>query len=170
MEADILLAIHAHATPLRDRLFILSHQLGTFWWLATLVLTMALWHVRRGRSHDGQVWVMTGISTVVIENVLKLVVARLRPELWPRLVPTATFSFPSGHALASATLYPLLAWDLTRTRPPAVRMAAMLAAVGLSLFTGFGRLYLGVHWPTDVAAGWALGALQAWLAIRQVRC
>jgi undecaprenyl-diphosphatase len=42
--------------------------------------------------------------------------------------------------------------------------------VGLSLFTGFGRLYLGVHWPTDVAAGWALGALQAWLAIRQVRC
>jgi membrane-associated phospholipid phosphatase len=170
MEAEVLLAIHSHASPLLDRLFIVSHQLGTLWFLGPLVLAVALWHGKRGETREGWIWILAGVSTVLIQDIVKILVARPRPGLWPRLVPEAWFSFPSGHALASATLYPLLAWDLTRTQRPAVRAFALAAGVALSLFIGFGRLYLGVHWPTDVAAGWAIGALQAMLAIRQLRC
>ena len=168
MEASILRAIHANASPLLDGLFILSHQLGIFWFCAPLVLAVALWHRSRGEKQAGRVWVLAGLSTWVMQELVKRVVARPRPDLWPRLVATGSFSFPSGHALASATLYPLLAWDLTRTRPRAVRIAALSAAVALSLFIGFGRLYLGVHWPTDVAAGWTIGAVQAVVAIRRL--
>ena len=170
METSILRAIHVYASPLLDSLFVLSHQLGVFWFCAPLVLVLAWWHRGRGETHAARVWVLAGLSTWVIQDLVKRVVARPRPDLWPRLVATGSFSFPSGHALASATLYPLLAWDLTRTRPPTVRVAALAAAIGLSLFIGFGRLYLGVHWPTDVAAGWAIGAVQAVLAIRRLGC
>ena len=170
MEASILRAIHAHASPSRDGLFVLSHQLGTFWFCAPLVLVVAWLHRRRGETRAARVWVLTGLLTWVIQELVKRVVARPRPDLWLRLVATGSFSFPSGHALASAALYPLLAWDLTRTKPRAARIAALAAAVALSLFIGFGRLYLGVHWPTDVAAGWAIGAVQAVLAIRQLEC
>ena len=168
MEASILRAIHAHLSPVLDRLFVLSHDLGTFWFCAPLVLAMALWHRSRGERHDGRIWIVVGLSTWAIQELVKRLVARPRPELWPRLLGAGSFSFPSGHALASATLYPLLAWDLTRTRPRAVRGAALGAAVALSLFIGFGRLYLGVHWPSDVAAGWTLGAVQAVAAIRRL--
>ena len=114
MEADVLLAIHGQAGPLLDRLFILSHQLGIFWFCAPLVLVMAAWHRMRGETQAGRVWILTGLSTLLIQDVVKRLVARPRPELWPRLVAESSFSFPSGHALASATFYPLLAWDLTR--------------------------------------------------------
>ena len=170
MEASILRGIHAHASPFLDGLFILSHQLGIFWFCAPLVLAVALWHRSRGETRAARVWILAGLSTWLIQELVKRVVARPRPELWPRLVATASFSFPSGHALASATLYPLLAWDLTRARPRGVRIAALAAAAALSLFIGFGRLYLGVHWPTDVAAGWIIGAVQAVLAIRRLEC
>jgi undecaprenyl-diphosphatase len=161
MEAGILHAIHAHAGPVLDRLFLLSADLGTFWFCAPLVLAMAFWHLRRGETAEARLWILAGLSTFLVQEVLKLLAQRARPELWPRLVSPASYSFPSGHALSTATLFPLLAYDLTRARPRAVRVAALAVACALSLFVGFGRLYLGVHWPSDVLAGWAMGAAQA---------
>ena len=168
MEAGILLSIHAHARPGFDRLFLLSHDLGTFWLCAPLVLAMAFWHFGRGEKGQARLWLLVGLSTYALQELLKRLVDRPRPELWPRLVNESSFSFPSGHALASASLLPLLAYDLTRTKARAVRVAAMATAVALSLLIGFGRLYLGVHWPSDVAAGWAIGAAQALVAIRRL--
>ena len=169
MEASLLLAIHAHAGPVLDGLFILSHGLGIFWFCTPLVLLVASWHRSRGEKQAAQVWILVGLSTLVFEEVVKPLVARPRPELWPRLVAADSFSFPSGHALASATFYPLLAWDLTRDRSRRVRALALAAGVVLSLFIGFGRLYLGVHWPTDVVAGWTIGAAQTAVAIRHLQ-
>lgn len=99
---------------------------------------------------------------------------RARPDLWPRLGAWPPLegpgghSFPSGHALASATFYPLLAAELARRRPE-LKGLAYACGVGLPAFIGVGRLYLGVHWPSDVLAGWTLGALQALLATRALR-
>jgi undecaprenyl-diphosphatase len=101
-------------------------------------------------------------------EALKAVVARPRPALWPWLVPQAGFSFPSGHALAAASFYPVLAWEAGCVRPLRRRWFAVLAALGV-LWLGLGRLYLGVHWPSDVLAGWALGAAQSGLALAGLR-
>ena len=146
-------------------LFRFSHELGTLRFSAVLVLAAMAWHWLRGERREALAWLVVGFTTLALYLSLKPLFARPRPDLWPRLVGGSDFSFPSGHALASAAFYPLLAWATLRLR----RVAFVLVSVGLPLFVGFGRLYLGVHWPTDVLAGWTLGAAQAAMAIRWIR-
>ncbi|AKJ26986.1 phosphatase PAP2 family protein [Caldimonas brevitalea] len=92
-------------------------------------------------------------------HVLKLLVQRPRPDLVPHGVPVLTLSFPSGHATSSAvvflTLGALLA-SLQSSRKAAVYILA--SAASITALVGLSRVYLGVHWPSDVLAGWALGA------------
>lgn len=159
MEKDLLLLIHAHARPALDSLFVFSHALGTPAFCLGLVLLAAGWHaVNRERSY-AFLWIGLGLSTLLVQEALKLAVTRARPELWPRLVTQPGFSFPSGHAIAAATFFPLLAATASRAWPEARRWA-WAAALLLGFYVGFGRMYLGVHWPTDVVAGWAIGAVQ----------
>src|SRR3546814_8426441 len=90
----------------------------------------------------------SGLLTVVAKQAF----ARDRPSLWESIAPEHNFSFPSGHAMGSMTLAAvlvLLAWP-TRWRWPVVAaMAVFVPMVGLS------RVYLGVHFPSDILAGWA---------------
>ena len=165
MEAAVLLWIHAHAHPLWDGAFWFSHQLGRFEFCTVVVLAAAAWHLRRGEPSWVLAWIAVGAGAGLIQVGLKELVQRARPELWLRLIAEASFSFPSGHALASATLYPLLAHDVAVHKPGWRRLAYVCGAC-LALFVGFGRLYLGVHWPTDVLAGWTLGLGQTLVAVR----
>jgi undecaprenyl-diphosphatase len=98
---------------------------------------------------------------MILGILLKLVYARPRPQLVPHLVDVASSSFPSGHATDSAIVYLTLAALLARTVPePASRIYIIGVAILLTLLIGVSRAYLGVHWPSDVAAGWTIGA--AW--------
>jgi len=164
VESEVLLWIHGHASRPLDLLFLLSNLLGTFWFCSVMVVGVASWHWRRGNRAEAKLWLFLGLSTYVLQEWLKLAMGRPRPELWPRLIVVTSTSFPSGHALAAATFYPLLARTWARQRP-GERWAAWAVAGALAIFIGFGRLYLGVHWPSDVAAGWALGIAQTALAI-----
>lgn len=165
METRILLAIHGLASPALDRLFWLSHHMGTFRFWAVVASLAILWNWKRGDRAEAGLWLGLGLSTWALIEGLKPLVARARPDLWPRLIPESDFSFPSGHALASATLFPLLAHSLARARPDRAAGAYALA-IALALFVSFGRLYLGVHWPSDVLGGWLIGALQTVVALR----
>ncbi|MDZ4798989.1 MAG: phosphatase PAP2 family protein [Bryobacteraceae bacterium] len=97
-------------------------------------------------------------------SLLKYGFARPRPALVPHSVYVSYSSFPSGHAMLSAvtflTLGALLARSDDRRR---MKAFFMLVAAGLTLAVGVTRVYLGVHWPTDVLAGWAAGAIWALL-------
>jgi membrane-associated phospholipid phosphatase len=159
MERDLLLLIHAHARPALDALFVFSHALGTPAFCLGLVLLAAGWHALHHERPYALLWLGLGLSTLVVQEALKLAVGRARPELWPRLVTQPGFSFPSGHAIAAATFFPLLAATASRAWPDARRWA-WAAALLLGFYVGFGRMYLGVHWPTDVVAGWAIGTVQ----------
>ena len=163
MEAHLLHAIHTAASPSLDALFWLSHQLGTGSFCTGLVVLMALIEALRGRRRASVAWVALGLSTFIVQLVLKELAARPRPQLWAGDLMLSSYAFPSGHALASATFYPLIAWTVAR-RFPAWASFAYGWGIAMAFFVGFGRLYLGVHWPTDVLAGWALGALQLWAA------
>jgi len=89
------------------------------------------------------------------------------------LVQIHTASFPSGHATMSAVVYLTLATLIVRlVDDVAVRVYVLAVAILLTLAVGLSRIYLGVHWPSDVAAGWALGAAWAclsWLAVSGLR-
>jgi membrane-associated phospholipid phosphatase len=130
IEAHLLLAIHTRSGPTLDALFRFSHELGTLPFCALIVLSAAAWCLRHRRRREAWLWLGVGVSTYVLQEGLKYLVARPRPDLWPALVPHSGHSFPSGHALASATFYPLLAWMWTRARPHEARGASISACTG----------------------------------------
>jgi undecaprenyl-diphosphatase len=108
----------------------------------------------------------------LLSSVLKLGVDRPRPELVSHLADVHTLSFPSGHAMMSAVTYLTLGALLARTMPSAaLRIYVLGVAVLATFLVGASRVYLGVHWPSDVLAGWCAGAAWAmlcWLAARLV--
>jgi undecaprenyl-diphosphatase len=168
METRILLAIHEHAGPLLDVLFGFSHTLGSKAFLTVLVLSVAFMHAIQGERREALAWIAIGVATVMSIELMKGLVARPRPELWARLYSQGGSSFPSGHAVAAAAFYPLLAWVLTRNRPRLRPLAFFLAGC-LIVFVSAGRLYLGLHWPTDLLGGWAIGAAESAAAIAWLR-
>ena len=98
---------------------------------------------------------------IAFAALLKLAYARPRPVLVPHLVDVTSSSFPSGHAADSAIVYLTLAALLARTvKERALRIYIIGSAMLLTLLIGISRIYLGVHWPSDVVAGWTIGA--AW--------
>jgi undecaprenyl-diphosphatase len=163
----ILLALrHSDGTPIGSPRFASAVRdvtaLGSTTVLTMVVLfaVVLLATMRRWRS-AALVAVATGLGTT--GNVLlKTIVARTRPDLVPHLVDESSKSFPSGHAANSAIVYLTLAtlvWPLVRGH--ATRGAIMTAAATLVVAIGASRVYLGVHWPSDVLAGWLFGSLWA---------
>jgi len=108
--------------------------------------------------------VLTGVGVIF---ALKIGFDRPRPDLVPHAMEALSASFPSGHAATSAVVYLTLAAlgadALSRTR---LKVFAITIALLITVGVGFSRVYLGVHWPTDVLAGWTMGAtwaLVSWL-------
>lgn len=108
----------------------------------------------------------------ILNTVLKDTFDRPRPDLVAHLVEFETASFPSGHAMLSAVAYLTIGALLAQVQPRRrMKIYVFVAAVLLTLLIGFSRVYLGVHWPTDVLAGWCIGAAWAmacWLVSRSM--
>jgi undecaprenyl-diphosphatase len=103
----------------------------------------------------------------LLSILLKFMIDRARPDLVPHLAEAHTASFPSGHAMLSAVVYLTLGALLSRVEGPArVKIYVLTVAIFLTFVIGISRLYLGVHWPTDVLAGWCAGAAWATLCWR----
>lgn len=118
--------------------------------------------------------IFTFLSVVggwLLSSLLKLGIARPRPEIVPHLVEVHDLSFPSGHAMLSAVTYLTLGALLSRAQPSRItRLYLIGVAVFLTFIIGLSRVYLGVHYPTDVLGGWCAGATWAlicWLIARR---
>ena len=104
---------------------------------------------------------------------LKLGFDRPRPDLVPHGSYVFTASFPSGHSMLSAITYLTLGFLLARSQSHrTLRIYIMVLTLVVTGLVGLSRVYLGVHWPTDVLAGWAAGAcwaLLCWLVARWIQ-
>ncbi len=113
------------------------------------------------------------ITGTTASNLLKLVFMRPRPPIADRLIEVSGDSFPSGHAANSAIAYLTLAALVTQVTPGrATRNTTLGLAILLVGAIGTSRVYLGVHWPSDVLAGWSFGTLWAigwWQIARRTR-
>lgn len=131
--------------------------------IAGVFLILVL-HSRRAALHLG---VATGGCAVWIE-VLKWIFGRARPETIPHLVEVTGLSFPSGHAAESMALYATLVLILSPHLNPKARIAARVIATVLVALVAVSRVYLGVHYASDVAGGLLLGIVWTWAASRLV--
>lgn len=131
--------------------------------LTLLLAGVAGYFFAIGRGRSALLVLGAVLSGALLSEGLKLGFARPRPELVAHLVDVRSNSFPSGHAMLSSIAYLTLGAMMARMHADGrVKALAMGYAVALTVMIGASRVYLGVHWPTDVLAGWALGA--AWAA------
>ncbi|MDH4384450.1 MAG: phosphatase PAP2 family protein [Caulobacter sp.] len=143
-------------------------SLGSITVLGLIVLLTAGLFASLRHGREALVLLLASLGGMAISQGLKAVFARSRPEEALRLVEVTNASFPSGHAMLSAVVYLTLGVLVARFSPRRrVKAFALTVAVLLALLVGISRIYLGVHWPTDVLAGWSVGAAWAmacWLA------
>ena len=138
--------------------------LGGYVVLTLLVVGVAVYLLAAGKRGTALLVVGAVGSGTLLSEGLKLGFARPRPDLVAHLAEVQSASFPSGHAMVSAIAYLTLGVILARAHQRRrTKILVMTYAITLTLLIGLSRIYLGVHWPTDVLAGWALGA--AWSAL-----
>ncbi|MEE3718993.1 phosphatase PAP2 family protein [Tumidithrix elongata RA019] len=159
-EVEMLQWIHQFANPFLDMLMLLVTKLSNPE-IAVPIGLVTLVTLLIQQAHL-EAWIVTiaGLGAIFLNKGLKPMFARLRPDLYPQLIQENSFSFPSGHALGTVVLYGAIAYLLAKHYPHYRIWIYLLAAI-LVMAVGLSRLYLGVHWPTDVLAGWAIGLL--WL-------
>ena len=154
----VLLFAHRLARDGFDRVFLLfshlGYERGVVPFDVVLVLVLAL----RRRAREGLYAGLALGGSALLNLATKQLFARQRPSLWESIAPESTFSFPSGHAMGSMTLAwvcVLLAWRTPWRWPVAAAMLLFTLMVGLS------RVYLGVHYPSDILAGWTAASVWA---------
>src|SRR5438270_9351776 len=156
LDRAVSAAVHHLDAPALDVIMKLLSFLGSFPVVAALVIATLVWRLRR-RDRSGAL-MLAGVSVAaeLTNLLLKETFQRTRPSLFQEIATLHSYSFPSGHAMGSAAVYSALAVAVARGAPRWRKQAFALASA-LVLSIGFSRIYLGVHWLTDVLAGWAAG-------------
>ena len=157
-DKPLLLWAHRMATPATDQFFVTMSDLGYLWGVVPVNVAILLLLVLRKRYREGLFWALAVGGSALLNLGVKSHFMRGRPDLWDQVVTETSFSFPSGHAMGSATLATaviLLTWR-TRWHWP-----ALVVLPAFALTVGVARIYLGVHYPSDILAGFAVAI--AWV-------
>lgn len=163
LDLRILSFIHAHNGPLLTQLAFTLTFIGSPLALVPIILaaTALLWARRLRR--DATLLILGIGGSGVLDLALKLHFKRVRPDVPWALVSEHSFSFPSGHSVGAVVLYGMLTYLLwSHLRALWEQTLVILSALLLVAGIGLSRVYLGVHFPTDIAAGYAVGLI--WLA------
>lgn len=158
LDTAIRETVHSWASPWLTRLMRGVTRLATMRFLVVLavVVWLALWRIGHGRAIA--LLAVSTLGMTVLSESLKVEYQRVRPPAYFGYDEPTNYSFPSGHADTAISFYGLLAWIATRhIQSPARRRAVWVASAVLVLAIGLSRVYLGVHYPTDVLGGYALG-------------
>src|SRR4028119_650815 len=150
-DVSILLAIHSTANPQLDIFASSLTKLGVYWGVFPVAIASGLALLVRRRWRKLVYFLITLGGSIIINRTAKILLHRVRPHLWPSPAPEFDYGFPSGHAMASMTLVAalvILTWG--------TQWCWLVLVVGgvFVLAMGWTRLYLGVHYPSDIVAGW----------------
>ena len=159
VDRSVLMALYAGDEPWLALAAMGFTYLGNWWTVVAVTLAASAWLAWRGRRWEALLLLIVTFSGRALVILAKHWFARVRPEEHLRLVEVHYQSFPSGHSANSMIVY--LGLALLAVDHPERRRWAIAAALLLTFLIGLSRPMLGVHWPSDVVAGWSFGAL--WL-------
>lgn len=159
--------------PWLERAVLNISALGSVAVTTLIVCVAALFLLLDRRPRQALLVVATASSAAIGLTLLKQAIGRERPSIVEHIEVVAGLSFPSGHTLIAAVLYPTLGILIaSNLRDRTLKVFVFVVAALLALLVGFSRVYLGVHYPSDVLGGWMLGiavALAAGIVIRQLK-
>jgi len=157
-DVPILLAIHATASPQLDVFAATLTNFGVFWGVFPVAVTISFLLFIQRRWRFLAYFITTLLGSILINRVAKVLLHRVRPHLWQSPAPEFDYGFPSGHAMSSMTLVAalvILTWGSREKCCPVLVVGGLFV-----LAIAWTRLYLGVHYPSDILAGWT--ASVAW--------
>ncbi len=168
-DRTILLWIHNNlSNSVLDRVMLFITYLGNpnvVVVLVTIIMLILLW---RKYYQEAKMFAIDCAGGVILSYELKTFFSKNRPQLWDSPLNEVSYSYPSGHALGSAVLYVFLSYVLANRYPKFAPLIYTGATI-LILSIGFSRLYLGVHWPTDIVGGYCIGFFWAILCITMLK-
>lgn len=159
-DAPLLELARAASAPSVDRAFLFLSAVGFAWGVIPADVALIVGLALRRRFAESTFSLIATAGSGLINVAAKRAFQRERPALWDSIAPEATYSFPSGHAMGSATLACVLVMLAWRTR---WRWSVLAAAAAFVAGVGLSRVYLGVHYPSDILAGWT--AAIAWTVV-----
>lgn len=150
-DQSVLRAINEHSTKTLDTFFLIATEFGGVAFVAIVSALLFGFLLYKKRRYDALLLGAAVGGASLLNYIAKITFVRERPDLWSQLIRETTYSFPSGHAAGSSALAIAIAALLWRTK---WRVPALIIAPLYIVLIGFSRLYLGVHYLTDVVAGW----------------
>jgi len=178
LNRELLLFVNSFASPTWERLAFTFTWIGSVYGIAIITTLFGIWLLSRRRFVDVATLLVTVLGGTLLTLVLKEAFQQIRPDVFPPLAVERNFSFPSGHSLTSLCLWGFIGGWLVMQGPKEIwRWLIAAMGLGVALLVGLSRLYLGVHWPTDVVAGFLVAAFwvsccitgQRWLLARRMR-
>lgn len=150
-DVPVLLAVHSTANPQLDLVVTMLTKLGVFWGVFPIATVTALVLFNRRRWRSLTYLIVTLLGSIIINRTAKVLLHRVRPHLWESPAPEFDYGFPSGHAMSSMTFVAVL---VILTWGSRWRWLVLIVGTIFVLVIGWTRLYLGVHYPSDILAGW----------------
>lgn len=155
-DRSLSVAIHGLESPFMNFTMRLFTTIGSLKVVIVVLVPIVVEAIRRRDRRAAYSLLGVAVASEILNWVLKHLVGRPRPTLFEEIVTLHTYSFPSGHAMTGAAVYGMIGVVLAREHPR-LRWPLAIAVPTLVVLIGFSRIFLGVHWPTDVLAGWAAG-------------
>ena len=160
LDVPVLLFVHDFTSPLLTAFLLTVTHLGDSIVMLIIATILAAYYAYKKIYQKALILLLSMGGIVVANAVLKFIFQRDRPTLWQHLVAETNFSFPSGHAMISAGFAAALIILFWNTK---YRWTTVVLAITGMILVGLSRLYLGVHYPSDIVAGWCVSV--AWVIL-----
>lgn len=157
-DQPIMAALHARSTPLLDSVMLGASMAGSAYGLLAFNLAIFFYCLWRKKMRAATFWVLATGGSLLLNLLTKEFFQRTRPGFWQSIAPEYSYSFPSGHAMCSMATAAALVVLFRRSQ---WRTHVTVIALFSVLMIGVSRPYLGVHYPSDILAGWT--AALAWV-------